>query len=86
MAAGTPVLSTLIPGNRHLIRSGENGVLVPPAGEPKLAAMQREIPRLLADPAERRRLAEAAGREVRAKFRLQRMVDDYAAYYAALAD
>ncbi|MBM4118093.1 glycosyltransferase [bacterium] len=85
MAAGVPIVATAIEGNRHLIRSGENGVLVPPAGEAKRAALAREVPRLLGDPGLRARLAETAGREVRAKFRLQRMIDDYAAFYAGLA-
>ena len=85
MAAGTPILSTDIEGNKHLIRHGWNGVLVPPRGEPKLSAMESEVKRLLRDPAGRRRLAENAGVFVRDKFRLQRMIDDYAAFYASLA-
>lgn len=85
MAAGVPVVATQILGNRHLIESGVNGLLVPALGEAKRAALVREVPRLLASPGERRRLAEAAGREVRAQFRLQRMVDDYAEFYGTLA-
>ena len=85
MAAGVPVLSTEIEGNRHLIRSGENGVLVPPAGEAKLTALEREVPRLLLDAERRAAIARIAGERVRAEFRLQGMIDRYATFYRSLA-
>ncbi len=84
MAAGTPILSTRIAGNLHLIKHGWNGVLVPPLGEAKLAAMTDQVPALLRNPERLAELAENAGIFVREKFKLQRMVNDYAAFYGGL--
>jgi glycosyltransferase involved in cell wall biosynthesis len=56
MASGVSVVATDIPGNRDLIRDGENGLLVPPKDAGSLANAIRS---LLQDPARRRRLAAA---------------------------
>ncbi len=84
MAAGTPVLSTKIAGNMHLIKDGWNGVLVPPKGESKIEAMTKHVPELLRNPDRLAELAGNAGIFVRDKFKLQRMVNDYAAFYGGL--
>ena len=85
MAAGAPILTTDIQGNKHLIRDGWNGVLVPPRGSSKRAAMKLLIPPLLADATRRAEMSANGGRYVRENFRLQRMVNDYAAFYGGLA-
>jgi glycosyltransferase involved in cell wall biosynthesis len=56
MASGVCVVATDIPGNRDLIRDGENGLLVPPKDAISLANAIRS---LVPDPARRRRLAAA---------------------------
>jgi phosphatidylinositol alpha-mannosyltransferase len=60
MAAGVPVVASDIPGYRDVV--GDAGVLVPP-GDP--AALARALDALLADGAERERLAAAGTREAR---------------------
>lgn len=57
MATGLPVVSTDVVGVRDCVRPDENGVLVPPADPPALAA---GIRRVLDDPALRRRIADQA--------------------------
>jgi glycosyltransferase involved in cell wall biosynthesis len=61
MATGLPVVSTDVVGVRDCVRPDENGVLVPPADPPALAA---GIRRLLDDPDLRRRLADQAYADV----------------------
>jgi phosphatidylinositol alpha-mannosyltransferase len=60
MAAGVPVVASDIPGYRDVV--GDAGMLVPP-GDP--AALARALDALLADGAERERLAAAGTREAR---------------------
>ncbi len=85
MAAGVPIVTTDILGNRHLIRHEWNGLLVPPKGEPKLQALTKVIPDLLLSPERGADLARNAGEFVRTEFKLQTMVDRYASFYQALA-
>jgi len=85
MAAGRPVLATTIPGNGHLIRHGENGILVPPKGPEKLAALVRETEGLLADDARRAELARRGHAFVHERFALSGMIDRYADFYAGVA-
>ncbi len=61
MATGLPVISTDVVGVRDCVRSEENGLLVPAADPPALAAAVR---RLLDNEALRRRLADCALEEV----------------------
>ena len=61
MASGLPVVSTDVVGVRDCVRPDDNGVLVPPADPPALAA---GIRRILADDALRRRVAERAHSDV----------------------
>ncbi len=85
MAAGVVVLSTEIEGNRHLIKNGWNGVLVPPVGEEKLAALETVVPKLLLDREYKEAIIKRAGENVRSRFRLQGMIDGYASFYRSLA-
>jgi glycogen synthase len=57
MATGLPVVSTDVVGVRDCVRPDENGVLVPPADPPALAAAIR---RVLGDAPLRRRIVEQA--------------------------
>ncbi len=71
MACGRPVITTDAPGNRELIRSGENGLLVPPGD---VEALARAVARLAEDPARRQRLAEAGRRTVVTHYDLREKV------------
>jgi glycosyltransferase involved in cell wall biosynthesis len=69
MALGTPCVSTDVTGIPEVVRDGETGLLVPPGDARALAdALQR----LLDDPAEGVRLAEAARRRIEADFEVHR--------------
>ncbi len=61
MACGLPVVSTTVAGIPELVKTGENGVLVPPRD---VAALADALAKLLRDPAERARMARAARRTV----------------------
>ena len=67
MAMAKPVVVTATEGQRDIVVDGETGVLVPPYD---VAALKRELQRLLADPAERRRLGANAREAVLARFDL----------------
>lgn len=60
MAAGVPVVAAAAGGIPHIVADGVNGVLVPPGDA---VALTTALDRLLGDPAERRRLADAGRRE-----------------------
>lgn len=67
MAMAKPVVVTATEGQRDIVIDGETGVLVPPYDPP---AMRSELQRLLADPAERRRLGANAREAVLERFDL----------------
>lgn len=71
MAAGKPVVACDIEGNREIICSGQNGLLVPPSSPAALAGAVRW---LLDDPAHARALGEAARADCRKRFLKERMV------------
>src|SRR5579884_3886348 len=60
-AAGTPVIASDIAGYRDVVRNGVDGVLVPPGDPTRLAEALRD---LWEEPERRRRLAEAAARDI----------------------
>jgi glycosyltransferase involved in cell wall biosynthesis len=71
MAAGVPVVATAVDGTPEVVEHEATGLLVSP-GRPREAA--RAVLRLIADPALRARLAEAAGRSLTDEFDITEMV------------
>ena len=72
MAAGLPVISFDCPtGPGEIVRSGVDGVLVPPED---VGAMSAAMLELMRDPAQRRRLGGAA-REVRGRYGSEVILD-----------
>jgi len=63
MAAGLPVVVTDVPGSRDVVRSGQDGLVVPPDD---VVALGRALQSLVEDLGERRRFATAARRRVEA--------------------
>jgi glycosyltransferase involved in cell wall biosynthesis len=82
-AAGLPIVATAAGGTVEMITDGVTGLLVPVGDQDALVAA---LERLLADPAERRRLGEAARADVAARFGVERMVAEFAALYRELAE
>lgn len=64
-AAGVAVVASRAGGVPEIVEDGATGVLVPPGDA---AALARAVSALLADPAARRRLAEAGRRQARERF------------------
>jgi len=81
MAAGTPVVTTDSHGNRDFCVDGENCVMVPQDDHQALA---RAIRSLLDDPDERERLRRA-GVETARRYQWPIVLDEVAAFYAAIA-
>jgi len=73
MACGKPVVATTAGGMPEVVTDGRTGLLVPPRDH---AAMADAIVRLLQDPVVRAEMAAAGEARVRAKFSVERMVDD----------
>jgi glycosyltransferase involved in cell wall biosynthesis len=83
MAKGKATVASRLDGIAEAIEDGVHGVLVPPGDVP---ALRDAIARLLADPARRGRLGEAARARVRAEFDLERTADRVEGILAALID
>lgn len=77
-ARGLPVVATAVGGNPEIIQEGVNGLLVPPASPPDLAAA---ILRLYRDDGLARQLGQAGRQRVEELFDVRRMVRDYEALY-----
>lgn len=71
MASGLPVVGARANGIEDLVVDGKTGLLVPASAVEELALA---LSRLLADPAERRRMGEAGRRRVAEEFNLQPVV------------
>jgi colanic acid/amylovoran biosynthesis glycosyltransferase len=71
MAMEIPCVSTFVAGIPELIRSGIDGILVPPSDE---CALADAIKRLIDDPALRRRLGVAARRRVMQRYNLEQNI------------
>ncbi len=83
MAAGKPVVATDIVGNRDLIQSEINGILVPVGDR---AAFARRTNQLLDDPALAVQLSQSAQGRMREHFSVESMVGRYAELYERLVD
>ncbi len=82
MAAGLAVVGTRAGGIPESVLDGQTGLLAPPGDAPALA---RAIARLLQDTVQRQAFGAAGRRRARTAFSAERMVDETAATYAALA-
>jgi len=81
MAAGVPVVATDIPGTGEVVTHGETGYLVPPQDPAALAAA---IVHMLKDREQASLLTEVARREVRARFSIQSIAEQYEELYTDL--
>jgi glycosyltransferase involved in cell wall biosynthesis len=81
MAASRPIVATRAGGIPEVVVDGETGVLVPPRDA---GAMAAAILEMLRDEARRRRMAAAGFARVRARFSVDRMVEETLAVYAAV--
>lgn len=72
MASGVPVIASMSEGAREIIEDDKTGRLVP-IGE--VDTLAKVICELLSDPAQRRSLSANAGRVVRERFSLERMLE-----------
>jgi glycosyltransferase involved in cell wall biosynthesis len=81
-AAGLPVVASAVGGLTESVEDGVTGRLVPPGDEAALAAALGD---LLADPALRRRLGDAARVRVRERFTAARMAEATVGLYRRVA-
>jgi len=81
MAHGRPVVASAVGGLLDLVADGETGVHVPPGDVPALRAA---LERLLADPALRARMGQAARARVRERFSWDAVTDSTLAAYDAV--
>lgn len=78
LAAGCPVISTIVSGIPEIIDSGVNGLLVPP-GNP--AALAEAIEKIFASPETSARFAQQGRKKAEAKFDLKKSVITLESYY-----
>ncbi len=81
MAAARPVVLTDVGGNRELVESGKNGLIVPPGDVPALATA---LLSLLDDRERRLAMGRAARARVQHDFNIDTIVDQYESLYRAL--
>ena len=81
MAAGLPVVATDVGGNAEAVVDGETGLVVPPRDPPALAAA---LLTLATDPEKRKAFGRAGRQRFETRFRLERCVEEYAAWYREL--
>ena len=77
-----PVVATAAPGTTEVVADGQTGLLVPLRDPPALAQAIRTI---VQDPDRGRRLGAAGRARVESEFRVETMIDGYAALYEELA-
>ena len=82
MACSLPIVATTAGGIPEIVEDGETGLLVPPRDHHALA---RAITQLLGDRSARHRMGLAGFERVKARFTVERMVDETAAVYARVA-
>lgn len=78
---GTPVVLTRVGGVPEIVDSGRTGLLVPP-GDP--GALAEGILTMLADPKRASEMARAGAADVRRRFSVQRMCEEYECLYERL--
>jgi glycosyltransferase involved in cell wall biosynthesis len=83
MAAGKPIVATGIVENRELVADGETALLVPP-GAP--TAVADAVVALLRDPERAAALGRAARADAVDRFSLDRMVENFQAFYESALD
>jgi len=81
VALGTPVVLTRVGGVPEVVESGKTGLLVPP-GDP--GALADGILETLASPERASKMARAGAVDVRRRFSVQRMRDEYERLYEQL--
>lgn len=81
LAARRPVVAANHGGLSEIVNHDETGLLVEP-GDPK--ALARALRELADDPARRARMGDAAARDARARFGVERMLDEIERVYARL--
>jgi glycosyltransferase involved in cell wall biosynthesis len=82
MSLGLPVVASRVGGLAEVLRHEETGLLIEP-GDPD--GLARALARLAGEPGLARRLGDAAAREQRARYTLERMVAEYREVYRAAA-
>jgi L-malate glycosyltransferase len=82
MAAGAPVATTDVGGNRELVHDGETGRLVPPGDETKLV---EALAGLVGDPILRAQYAARGKEFARANFHIDHVIQRYERLYLSLA-
>jgi glycosyltransferase involved in cell wall biosynthesis len=80
---GTPVVATAVGGLPEVVRDGERGLLVPPAGAEQMA---QAVHRLLKDPALRHRLGEQAARHAHQHWAQRKIVNEYLSWFREMRD
>lgn len=83
MACGVPVAASDLPGVRTIVRSGATGLAAPPGSS---SAFALALSRLLADPAGRRAMGEAARRMAVEEYSLEKRQKRWAAIMKELAE
>ena len=81
MAAGLPVVSTVVGGVPELVRNGETGLLVP---SEDAGALMRAVQALVDDPVRRQAMGAAARRHAVAHFDIRHTVRGYEQLYERL--
>jgi glycosyltransferase involved in cell wall biosynthesis len=81
LAAGVPVVAANHGGLPEIVRDRQTGILVRPKDPTALARALRE---LADDPERRRQMGEAAAKDARERFGLERMLDEVEGVYATL--
>jgi glycosyltransferase involved in cell wall biosynthesis len=82
LAAGKPMLACDIEGNREVLRSGQNGLMVPPSDPTSIAAA---ICSLIDDPQYAEKLGLTAQADCRERFSQTRMIEQILDVYRNLA-
>jgi glycosyltransferase involved in cell wall biosynthesis len=82
MAAGLPAVVTAVGENPEVIEPDKSGILVPPADEAALAVALRRL--VFLEPAERKRMGQAAREHFDRQYGIQRFVNDHESLYEEL--